>query len=113
MRASPSAHSATRRNTSSFTTVYPSRTPPSRTALVTRYGSARSARRSTVTRSVDVRPFSAITRQRDSSAYLSHRPPTCTELMEKDGFSVVAPIRTNSPLSMKGRKMSCCFLLNR
>ena len=113
MRASPSAHSATRRSTSSLTTVYASLPPLSRTALATRYGSVASARRSTVTRSAVVRPFSAITRHRDSNAYPSRVPPDPTELMEKDGFSVVAPIRTSSPLSMKGRKMSCCFLLNR
>ena len=34
-------------------------------------------------------------------------------LISKDGFSVVAPIRTMLPFSTKGRKASCCALLNR
>ena len=34
-------------------------------------------------------------------------------LTSKDGFSVVAPISTMSPASTRGRKASCCALLNR
>jgi hypothetical protein len=30
-----------------------------------------------------------------------------------DGFSVVAPMRTMSPASTRGRKASCCALLKR
>ena len=37
----------------------------------------------------------------------------CTAVIEKDGFSVVAPIITSLPLSTKGRNTSCCFLLKR
>ena len=35
------------------------------------------------------------------------------ELISKEGFSVVAPTSTMLPFSTKGRKASCCALLNR
>lgn len=35
------------------------------------------------------------------------------ELMRKLGFSVVAPIRVMVPFSTKGKKISCCDLVNR
>ena len=43
------------------------------------------------------------TLERDSSAALT----------SNDGFSVVAPISTMSPVSTRGRKASCCALLKR
>ena len=50
-----------------------------------------------------VRPRSTNTFDRDSSAAFT----------SNDGFSVVAPISTMSPASTRGRKASCCALLNR
>ena len=48
-------------------------------------------------------PCSTNTFERDSSAALT----------SNDGFSVVAPIRTMSPASTRGRNASCCALLKR
>ena len=50
-----------------------------------------------------VRPRSTNTFDRDSSAALT----------SNDGFSVVAPMRTMSPASTRGRNASCCALLKR
>ncbi len=47
--------------------------------------------------------FSTCTVARDSSA----------EFTSNDGFSVVAPMKLNSPDSTCGRKASCCALLKR
>ena len=47
--------------------------------------------------------FSTNTFDRDSSAAFT----------SNDGFSVVAPMSTMSPASTRGRKASCCALLNR
>ena len=53
--------------------------------------------------SASVSPCRTKTRQRESKALL----------ISKEGFSVVAPMRTMLPFSTNGRNASCCALLKR
>jgi len=75
---------------------------PSSTTPRSPFGLSR-ARRRIAAKSRGARGFNAYTLTRDRSA----------ELISKEGFSVVAPIRVMSPDSTKGRNASCWARLNR
>ena len=93
LRPSPSAKSAIAPNKSSSMRI--SRVPkPS--------GSANARFNNSLISSV-VKACKTKTLQRDSKA----------PLISKDGFSVVAPMRTMLPFSTKGKNASCCALLKR
>ena len=83
-----------------------------------------SARRSTVDVAAAPRPALWVARARAGGCVtIASRPSGCsTKTFEREssaaftsneGFSVVAPIRTMSPDSTRGRKASCCALLKR
>ena len=111
--ASPSAWSAIRRITISDRTAWSSCVISTPTPVCINKESRCNAECKTRHKSSTVRHFSGMMRQRDSNAYPSPQGTMITEFIEKDGFSVVAPIRTNLPLSTWGRNKSCCFLLKR
>ena len=46
------------------------------------------------------------------SSFITWHLDSKGEIIEKDGFSVVAPIRVITPFSICGKKLSCCALLN-
>ena len=75
----------------------------SRISFVFRRTSSRSARSNRICRSSRSRDFRTKTWQRESRG----------EMTSKDGFSVVAPIRTMVPVSTAPSRASCCALLKR
>ena len=81
----------------------PRRDAPRRSAPRPRSSSSSARRRMATMSLLGERPCSTKTFDRDSSAAFT----------SKEGFSVVAPTRTMSPASTRGRKASCCALLNR
>ncbi len=94
VRASPSAAPARKRRASSSASACQLPRPRSGSAMAWRR-----TRRS----SSPPRGLSTTTRERESSAAFT----------SKEGFSVVAPIRTMSPFSTWARRASCCALLKR